>query len=144
MLDDVADPEPQFHRVSGGDVDAVDRDGARRRFDHPVDHAQGRRLAAAGGPDEHGQLSTGHLQVEAVHRVVPSPKTLLTSSKVITSSADRVVEAVVPYPVSGRLVGIDTRVSRHRSVEPGNPGGRQLRRHRVQYIFEQAGVLFAN
>lgn len=72
-------------------------------------------------------LPLGTSRLRRSTAVVPSSKTLLTSSKVITSAADRVIEAVVPYPVSGRLIGIDTGVSRDCRVELGNAGGSQLR-----------------
>ncbi len=69
----------------------------------------------------------GMLRLSWSMAVVPSAKALLTLSKTIKSSPDWMVEAVVVYPVSRRLVGIDARVSRHRGVEAGDAGGGQLR-----------------
>ena len=50
------------------DVLAVDADGAGGRVDHPVDHAQRRRLAATGRSDEDGHAPFRHLKGEVVDR----------------------------------------------------------------------------
>jgi hypothetical protein len=62
VLDDV--PHRPAQRVHGllADVDAVERDRALGRLDHPVDHAEGRRLAAARGADEDGDRAVWYLQ----------------------------------------------------------------------------------
>ena len=50
-----------------GDVDAVEHDVPARRTLEAGDHAQRRRLSAAGGPDHREELARRHLQVDAVH-----------------------------------------------------------------------------
>ncbi len=67
-LDHVTDPQPQLDRIDLGDVLPVDRQRARRRVDHPVDHPHRRGLATAGRPDEHGQRPLRHLQRQVVDR----------------------------------------------------------------------------
>ena len=68
LLDDVADAAAQLDRVGGGDVLAVDLDGAGRRLDEAVDHLQRGRLAAARRADQHHHLAGEHLEVEVLHR----------------------------------------------------------------------------
>ena len=48
----------------------------------PGDHAQRRRLAAAGGADEHEELAVGDVEVEVRMPWAPFGYTLLTSSSV--------------------------------------------------------------
>jgi hypothetical protein len=67
LLDDVSDGAAQFGGVLPLDVLAADPDGAGGRFDHPVDHPQGGRLAATGGSDEDGHAAFRHVQGEVVH-----------------------------------------------------------------------------
>ena len=67
LLDHVADPEAELVRRLGPNIGAVDRDRPGRGFDEPVDHAQGRGLAAARGADEHDDLAARYLQVEGRH-----------------------------------------------------------------------------
>ncbi|MNI52301.1 hypothetical protein D3C73_1070670 [compost metagenome] len=57
LLDDVADPTAQLVGVQGQDVLTVDGDGARARFDDPVDHLHSGGLAAAGRTNEHDQFA---------------------------------------------------------------------------------------
>src|SRR5690606_20912941 len=52
LLDHIADVAAQFYRVDPGDIPAVDGDGALRRFDQPVDHAQGGGFPASAGTDQ--------------------------------------------------------------------------------------------
>ena len=59
VLDDVADAAAQLAGVERGGVLPADGDATRGRLDHPVDHPQRRRLAAAGRTDEDGDLSLG-------------------------------------------------------------------------------------
>ncbi len=66
LLDDVSDGAAQFGGVLPGDVLAADADGAGGRLDHPVDHAQGGRLAATGGSDEDGHAAFRHVEGEVV------------------------------------------------------------------------------
>ena len=61
----VAPPRPQV-----GDVDAADAGRAAARLDEAGDHAQGRRLAAAGRAEEHHELAVRHLEVHLSHGVV--------------------------------------------------------------------------
>ena len=57
LLDHVADPPAQLVRRERQHVLAVDPDASRRRLDQPVDHPQGRRLAATGAAEEHDHLA---------------------------------------------------------------------------------------
>ena len=68
VLDDVADAAAHLGRVHRAGVLVVEPDAARGGLDHAVDHAEGRRLAAPGRPDEHRDLAGGGLEVEVVHR----------------------------------------------------------------------------
>jgi hypothetical protein len=75
VLDDVTHGTTQDVDRLPAAVDAVDEDGALARLDHPVDHAQGCRLAASRGADEDGDRAVGYLEREAVdrHRSVRVP-----------------------------------------------------------------------
>ena len=64
-LDDVADLAAQVVDLVVLDVVTVDRDATTRRVDEPVDHLERRRLAAAGGADEHDHLAGGDGKAEA-------------------------------------------------------------------------------
>ncbi len=71
LLDDVADPAAQLHRVDLRDVLAVDQDPARGRFDQPVHHHHRGGLAAARGADQGDQLPLGDLEGQVVDRGRP-------------------------------------------------------------------------
>lgn len=58
-------------------------------------------------PTKTVSLPVGTVRLSRSAAAVPSANTLLTLSKTITSRSDRVVESVVPHPVSGSLVGVD-------------------------------------
>ena len=66
LLDDVADPAAQLHRVAVGDVLAAQHDPAAGGLDQPVDHLHRGRLAAPGRADQDAQLTLPDLQVERV------------------------------------------------------------------------------
>jgi hypothetical protein len=68
LLDDVAHAEAKLHRVDVGDVLLIVEDAAAGRLDHPVDHLQRRRLAAAGGSDQGAGLAGRDLEAQLVHR----------------------------------------------------------------------------
>src|SRR4029079_3967079 len=68
VLDDVADPAAQRHRVEVLGVAPVEFDRARRRFDQSVDHPHRGRLSAAGRADQGGALSVGGGPCELVYR----------------------------------------------------------------------------
>ena len=72
VLDDVADAAAQLGLVEAAGVLVVEHDPARGRLDHPVDHPQRRRLAAAGRPDEDGDLPGRRLERQRLdgHRAV--------------------------------------------------------------------------
>src|SRR5437879_8359222 len=61
VLDDVAHAQAERDRVDVRNVLLVVEDAAVAGFDQPVDHLQRGRLAAAGGADQHGQLTGGEL-----------------------------------------------------------------------------------
>ncbi len=75
VLDDVTHAPAQRVDRLLLDVDAVDQDGALAGLDHPVDHPQGRRLAAAGRPDENRDGAVRDLERQPVdrHRAVRVP-----------------------------------------------------------------------
>ena len=56
LLDHVTDMAAERHRVDVHHVAPVHGDRARVGLDHPVDDPHRRRLAAAGGPDQHADL----------------------------------------------------------------------------------------
>jgi len=55
-------------RWHGGDVGAVEQYPPGRRPLKAGDEPQGGRLAAAGGPEQGEELTTGDLQIDIVHR----------------------------------------------------------------------------
>src|SRR5262249_39679271 len=69
LLDDVAPLQAQLDGVDLLRVDAVDQDASAVGLGEAVDHAQRRRLAAAGWSDEHARLAGGDLQAQVAHRV---------------------------------------------------------------------------
>jgi hypothetical protein len=75
VLDDVTHGTAQHVDGLRLDVHAVEEDGALARLHHPVDHPKGRRLATAGGPDEHGDRAVRYIQRQPVdrHRAVRVP-----------------------------------------------------------------------
>ena len=66
LLDDVADAAAELRHVPRRRVDAVEEDAAGGRLDQAVDHLEGRRLAAAGRPDEHADLPRRDREREVV------------------------------------------------------------------------------
>ena len=68
LLDDIADPAAQLHRVDLRDVLAVDQDPARGRLDQPVHHHHRGRLAAAGRSDQRDEFPLAHLEGQPVDR----------------------------------------------------------------------------
>ncbi len=68
VLDDVTHRPAQGADRLPADVLAVEEDGPLGGLHHPVDHPQGRRLAAAGGPDEDGDRAVRYLQRQPVDR----------------------------------------------------------------------------
>ena len=66
LLNDVADAAAQLSRVERPGVGAVDSDPPTCRGDHPVDHAQGGGLAAAGRADQDRDLPGGRGEREVV------------------------------------------------------------------------------
>ena len=84
LLDDVADAPPQLADVARRDVHAVDEDAARGRLDEPVDHLQGRRLAAPRGTDQDADPPRGHGQGE----VLDGPRSRLRGRAVSVALAD--------------------------------------------------------
>ena len=71
LLDHVADPASELHRVLRGDVASLEEDPAGGGLDQPVDHLQRGGLPAARRPDQDDQLAGRHLEVELVHRHRP-------------------------------------------------------------------------
>ena len=117
VLDDVADAAPQLGGVHAAGVLAVEADRAARGLDHPVDHAQARRLAAPRRPDEHGDLAGGRREGEVVdrdgavrellgHGIEPDHQVLPTGGV-----------GVVFKPSRGGRHGGANRTARHPSVE---------------------------
>ena len=68
VLDHVAHPQPQRHGVGMSHILVIVQDAPAARLDEPVDHFQGRRLAAARGADKHGELPGVELDRQVPHR----------------------------------------------------------------------------
>jgi len=66
VLDDVADAAAQLCFVHLRRVLVVDPDSTTSGLDHPVDHPQRRRLAAAGRPDKNGDLPGRRLERQLI------------------------------------------------------------------------------
>jgi hypothetical protein len=67
LLDDVSDTPAEFGGVRFEDVPAAERDRARARIDHPVDHPESGGLAAAGRTDEDGDAALRHGEAELMN-----------------------------------------------------------------------------
>ena len=67
LLDHVADPAAQPHRVHGRDVASVQEDRSARRLRHAVDHAHAGGLSAAAGADEDDELPLVEGEGHALH-----------------------------------------------------------------------------
>ena len=73
------------------------------RLDHPVDHPQRGRLAAARRPDENGDLAGRCLEVRSSTATVPSGYCFETSSKrIMTSTLGESADNRVPGQASVR------------------------------------------
>jgi hypothetical protein len=66
LLDHVSDTAPQLRHVLLAYAAPVDRDVALLEVDQAVDQLQRRRLAGAGGADEHADLAGGDREREVI------------------------------------------------------------------------------
>src|SRR4029077_17384752 len=66
LLNHIADAAAQFDGIARGDRLPVDQDGAGGWVDQSVDHTQERRLAGAGGPHQHADITRGHSEADVL------------------------------------------------------------------------------
>lgn len=66
LLDHIADTAPEPDRIDGGYVVPVEEYPALARFDQPVHHLHGGRLAAARRSDERDEFTFGDLEGKVV------------------------------------------------------------------------------
>src|ERR1700742_632816 len=89
------------------------------------------------GPTNTARVPSGTSSDRSSTATVPSGYFLVTRSKLIMCSPlHRLVEAVVLYPLAGRLIGIDAVVARRRRVHLDEGLRGELGRHRVEHRLE--------
>ena len=119
MLDDVADPAAQLHRVDVRDVLAVEQDAPGGRLDQPVDHPQHGRLAAAGRADQHDQLAARARPGRA--RARPRCRRGTACGRPRAGSSAPWVASTRALPVRSVCVSAECWPRRSRAT-PGSPG----------------------
>ena len=72
VLDHVAHLQSQLRRIDGARVLSIDEDSPAVWGGQPVDHPQGRRLAAARRSDEDARLAARNIKGQVSHRVGPA------------------------------------------------------------------------